>query len=678
MTSHQKLFDIFVQIKEGLKLRDVERLSYEIHAVPREQMDMILKAFQHSPRIKVGQAVNRERADKANMQLSQIGLDVFAIPVLSLAPVEETVKDNLHLCEACNTQVVLPPNRQCPHCGVFVDKISSEALLRKKIKDNERLKLEMQAQQEFKASEKRNQQLLEDALRKEIRKELEAEFGIEKEKTFFDGNLKWLKITTVVLLFPIGFYGGFVFSRFGAMGQSGSTVANTGQNNGLGAAGGAFNLDALVSEGLNPEDGFFQPNKPSSVSMQQALQAATTLGKSSGGIGNPGMAGTVGGRSSSLTDARLNAAINEGAENGQAPVDLKISAQQRRILLVEFARQLADMRQFQRASQALTVLKNLADKNDRVEFAMSAPMVELEIKTFKLMALSAAQASKGLEALQAEVLLMPNPADRGWALSRIGVIASRHLMLPPSVAQSYVSLAEKSMLLVVNVQERNQGMNALKVATGEVYLAEVNSLVRSGQWSKVPPVLQKFAQLLASTADPHSLIRLHALDSQMKKLIAQPGAAPMGLEPAFALLLNMPDPAEQAVLLREVLNLSQAFENNAIFKLAADIKTRLLTEKNPNAHLALMQLALLYKEADMINDFEAVAQQIKDLSPATAALNSVFYTETVLRGDLIVVKKSHAAGQYYNAESQLRRLADILAQPNAEPLTPNLQPPTSN
>jgi hypothetical protein len=447
-------------------------------------------------------------------------------------------------------------------------------------------------------------------------------------------------------------------------------AANTTQNNGLDAMGGAFNLDALGSEGLNPEDGFFQPNKGGAISLQQALQAANTLGKSGGNLGNPGVAGAVGGKSFSLTDARLDAATSEDGQNGQAgsdqaQMDFKVSAQQRHILLVEFARQLADMRQFQRASQALTMLKNLPDKNYVVDFAMSAPMIELEIKTFKLMALSAAQASKGLEALQAEVLLMPNPADRGWAFSRMGVIASRHLMLQPSVARSYMALAEKDMLSVVNVQERNKGINALNVATGEVYLAEMNSLVRSGQWSKVQPVLQRFAQLLGSTADPHSLIRLYALDHQMKKLIAQPGAAPLGLDSVFALLLNRPDPAEQAVLLHDVLHLSQAFDNNGIFKLAADIKTRLLTEKNPNAHFALMQLALLYKEADLINDFEAVVQQIKDLSPTTAALNSVFYTETVLRGDLIVVKKSHAAGQYYNAETQLRRLADILAKPNS-------------
>jgi hypothetical protein len=658
MTSDQKLFDVFVQIRNGLKLQDVERLSYEINAVPRDQMDVILKAFRNTPRIKVGNAVNRERADKAKIQLSKIGLDVSIAPVLSLAPVEEKVSEDLHLCGSCDTRVVLPPNRQCPNCGVFVDKISQEALLKKRIKENERLKLEMQAQQERKATEKRNQQLLEDALRKEIRKELEAEFGIQKEKVFFGGNLRLFKIAGVVLLFPVGFYGGFVFSEFGGTGQSTKKLAASAPNNPMGNSSGQLNFESLGAESFNIEDDLFYQNKPGTISLEQALKASNTLGKS---LGNTGAGSAMGGRSLPGMDGVLD------AENPLDPSsaerrEFQLSPLQKHILLAELSKQLADMRQFQRAAQAVKQLASLPSAAYTVDFALSAPMTDLEVRAMHAMSLSAAQASKGLEELRAEAMRIVNPAERGWALSRLGVISSRHLMLPPSVAQEHFALAEKAFSLIVNVQERNKNLQGLKVATGEAQLAEVFSLVRSGQWSKVQAAMQQFSLLLGSTADPHALIRLYALDHQMKTLVAQRGATNASLDSALGLLLNMTDPAEQAVLLHEVLTFSQGFDQSQIFKLAADIKTRLLTEKSNNTHVGLMHIALLYKEADLLNEFEAVAQLLKDLPPAGAPLNSAFHTETVLRGDLLLAKKSHAAGQYHLSESQLRRLADLLSK----------------
>lgn len=656
MTSDEKLFDVFVQIRNGLKLQDVERLSYEINAVPRDQMDVILKTFRNTPRIKVGNAVNRERADKAKNQLSKIGLDVFITPVLSLAPVQETVREELYTCPACDHQVVLPPSKQCPQCGVFVDKLSPDALLRKKIRENERMKLEMQAQQDRKATEKRNKQLLEDALRKEIRKELEAEFGIEKEKTFFSGNLRWFKIAGIVLLFPVGFYGGFVFSEFGGTGQSTKKLAASASNSPSGNLSGQLNFESLGAESFNIEDDLFY-NKPGTLSLEQALKASTTLGKS---LGHTGVGAVLGGPSL--------AGVAADAENPTDPSNpasqaFQLSPRQKHMLLVELSKQLADMRQFQRAAQTVKKLGSLPSAAYTVDFAVSVPMTDLEVRAMQWMSFSAAQAGQGLEELRAEVMRMANPAERGWALSRLGVISSRHLMLPPTVAQEYFSQAEKAYALIVNVQERNKSLQGLKVATGEAQLAEVISLVRSGQWSKVQAAMQRFSLLLGSTADPHALIRLYALDHQMKTLVAQPGETNNSLGSAWGLLLNMTDPAEQALMLHEVLTFSQGFDQNPIFKLAADIKTRLLTEKSQNAHFGLMHIALLYKEADLINEFEAVAQLIKDLVPTDAALNSAFYAETVLRGDLLMAKKSHAAGQYHLSESQLRRLADLLSKP---------------
>ena len=100
--------------------------------------------------------------------------------MLSLQTMKAVEADGSSVCPACQKRIMLPANRQCPSCGVFVDKVTKEFLLRKKILEQERGKMALLASKQAADRELENTRSMEDAIRRQIRDELEEEFGLKK------------------------------------------------------------------------------------------------------------------------------------------------------------------------------------------------------------------------------------------------------------------------------------------------------------------------------------------------------------------------------------------------------------------------------------------------------------------------------------------------------------------
>ena len=176
--STEALFDVIVKVPAGTRLEDIERMALGPAGIRADRVESLIKALRSVPQAKIGAGVPRARADAAKEQFSKAGLTVEITPVLSIQVKTEGAFDGLFGCPSCKQRVALPENRQCPNCGVFVDKVTDEAQLRRRIMEQERAKLEFQASRGAQQAEKMTREQLEAQLRAEVRAELEAKMGI--------------------------------------------------------------------------------------------------------------------------------------------------------------------------------------------------------------------------------------------------------------------------------------------------------------------------------------------------------------------------------------------------------------------------------------------------------------------------------------------------------------------
>ena len=144
--------------------------------MPADKAEALVQALRASPSATIGRGVSRERADKARA-LAVDGLEIDVSPVLSLAPKSAVVADEQVECPACGHRGVLSPERQCTACGVYVDKVSPEAAMRRRLLEQERAKLAWQEAHQAQQAEHESLAAMEARLREEIRAELERRHG---------------------------------------------------------------------------------------------------------------------------------------------------------------------------------------------------------------------------------------------------------------------------------------------------------------------------------------------------------------------------------------------------------------------------------------------------------------------------------------------------------------------
>ncbi|RZJ23793.1 MAG: hypothetical protein EOO54_10515, partial [Haliea sp.] len=171
-----------INMPPGARLDEIERLARDVAGISPERVERLVQVLRSSPQAKIGSGVTREKADLAKEQFTQAGLLVTVTPLLTIQAAVAGSYDGTFVCPACQKRVVLPDNRQCPACGIFVDKVTDEFLLRRKLLEQERGKIEYAQAKSAKESDKRVREVLEASVRAKVRAELEKEYGIRKGK----------------------------------------------------------------------------------------------------------------------------------------------------------------------------------------------------------------------------------------------------------------------------------------------------------------------------------------------------------------------------------------------------------------------------------------------------------------------------------------------------------------
>lgn len=667
----EPLFDVVVKMPPGARLEDIERLGLAAD-IPPDRLAKLIGVLRSVPEAKIGAAVNRERADKARSQFSKAGLQVQITPVLSLQATTAGSFDTLITCPACAKRVQLPDNRQCPNCGVFVDKLTDEFLLKRKMMEQERARIESQLERDGRNGDKRTREALEASMREKIRKELEKEYGLHKKAGLFEGRKGLLRGVGLAGLLVAAFAGGNASSSSGwslggkagassSGGAGGSSAADVDRMlnsigpkvaGGAGAPGaaGAPTGDADIDDPLIQAAGGKRIGAKG-LTIEQAVAASQSLAKIVGNTtAERAMAGTGGG----------GAGGGAGGAAAGEPGAASVPMQARLVLTAEFASELAELGQGPRAREVIRALKASPQLASEPAAAPAVRLAGLEVQAWAIAQLSESRARTAVDALKAEATALSDAAERAVALSRVGVILSQQPLMPREAPRAFLTLASDALKTVSDARQRAPAVGEWAVSLARVLQVEVEVSARAGQWSRARAAGDQIQALVQNAPDAGTQTRLFAVHYRAKKLLGQPDSAVQSLEGALSLVTRNKNPAEQAAWLHDMARLSGAASHERIQAFTAELQAQLEASPGMARAQGLTALSLMHAQAGLrakADQYRTLAQATPGLSPADAmAIN----TSLVVRGDMAQARALQDAGLYSEAEVVLQRVGGYL------------------
>ena len=666
------LFDIWVRLPPNADLNDIEHRGRELAGIREDHLATLLQGLRNSPQAKIGSAVSRERADKAKTQFSKTGLLVEVAPLLTIQTKMVGAFDGRYFCPACQNSVELPDNRQCPNCGVFVDKVDEDFLLKRRLKEQERNKIEAQMTRDTKTTDKRNRELREASMREQIRKELEEEYGLNKKAGVFSGKAGLVRGVVALVILGVTFVGGqYVQTQRGQSEANNAAHAATAakdvaaaqvdkmldqvgpKETGTGASAAAPTGDPDIDDPLIQAAGGKRIGAEG-ITMEQAVAAAQVLGKSVGNTAgqNAPRAGAAGGDKSGGPASPSAASVADAA----AP----ITDQTKLVLTAEFAQQLAELGQPLRAHVVLKALKASPKLAADPGAALAVRRADLAIQAWAMPSQAEGRARSEMERIKASAMALADAGERTQTLARTGVILSQHPQLPPEAARAFLTLAAESLKTMPSSPQRVTVLNDWVVSLGEVLLAEVSARSRAGDWSKARAAGVQLEALIKQANEPSAVARLQAINYQAQLTLGQPAKAHQSLVVATTMASAISSPLARASVLRAITRLSRAPIDDKLQSTIAALSSQLEPRSGLEKAQALAQLSLLFSDAgrrDQSNQFSQSVHATVGLSPQDS---TAVKADLLTRGDLSQAKALHQAGLYAESEVVLQRLGRYL------------------
>lgn len=718
--SETPLFDVVINVPPGASIEEIEHLARDVAGISEDKVDRLIQVLRGSPQAKIGSGVPREKADLAYAQFSKAGLLVTITPLLTIQTAMAGSYDGTFSCPACQKRVVLPENRQCPACGIFVDKVTDEFLLRRKMMEQERGKIEFQQAKSLKDSDKRAREMMEAAIRAKVREDLEKEYGIKKEKPgIFPGSARVFKTVGLIGLMAFAFFGGRGFSTDGlpfgksASDKGGATptamtpeslekAAQATAAGADGATGGAAGAPGSTGD-PDVDDPLIQavagtPPGGKQLTLEQALAASKTLAKSVGNTtaDRAAAGGAVGGKAGSTASQAANDAIdgaidspsssagsgttaggaaggnsqgggsnvpngiafNGGHANGAGAESVAVPRQTKLVLTAEFARTLAELGQSGRAKGVLKASMAAVDPAGQPEAAVALRSAELKSQAWAIQRREVAP-GKAAEELKTKILAVTNPVERTQLLAQTAVILSRGGQLSADLPRAFLSLAADSLKSVPDAAQA-QTLGDLAAAMGEVFGNETSARARAGSWSKAQASAAQIEGLLKQAPEAWTQLRLHAVGHQIQLQLGHNDKARGSLDAALALAAKNSNLTERATWLRSIAQLGDAAAHEQMDATMASLESQLENKSGLEKAQALSQLSLLYAHGGLparADKYRRMAQSTAGLSPTERdAVN----TDLIVRSDLAMARVLQGLGRYAEAEALLQRVGGYL------------------
>ncbi len=697
------LFDVVISMPPGAKLETIQKLAETEAGLPPDRVERLIKVLRSTPNAKVGAAVTMERAEEERARFTKAGLLVEVTPLLTVQTLQAGSFDGLEGCPACGKRAVMPKNRQCPSCGVFIDKLTDEYLLKKKIMQQELGAIEFQKSKSAKDTDKNSRESVEASIRAQVRAELEKKYGISKDG-FFKGKAGLLIGTTLAIVMGLLYAGekgvtiggmslpwGKKETPAGAMSASSlqATAAGASAAGGTGAAAGAAGAAGGVAGAAADPTGDPDIDDPliqaaggkkigaKGLTMEEAVAAANVLGKSvgnttadralAGGAAKSGGAATGAGAASGQTvsagsagaggagSAGAGSAATGGTDGAAASVPKQLKQQ----LTAEFASLLAEIGQGARAREVLKALAGTINPATDAQAASALQAAQLKLQAWSAQRMSGGQAAQAAEDLKAKTQAIANAQERTQLQGQVAVILSRNAQLAPEVPRMFLSLGAES-LKAVGGGQTNASLGDLAVSMAEVFLHETTARAKAGVWTKAKASAAQVEDLIKQAPDAWAQSRLYAVDHLAKLHTGQTDKATKSLDSALALAAKNNNLSERAAWLRNISQLSDASTHEQFEAAANNLQTQLNAKSGVEKARGLTELSLLYTAAGL----PGKSGQLRSLAQATAGLSAAdsvaINTDLVVRSDMATAKMLHGLGRYAEAEAVLQRVGGYL------------------
>lgn len=676
------LFDVVITMPSMATLETIRELATTQAAMPPDRVERLIKVLRSSPHAKVGSAITLERAEEEKIRFIKAGLQVEITPLLTLQTTTSSSFSGMQACPACGQSSVMPANRQCPSCGVFIEKLTNAYLARKKLTQHEHELIELQRSRAAINAEKSARESVEAAIREQIKKEFEEKYGLGK-RSLIEGKPGFLIGITLAALGGLAYMNGKDLTIAGMLSPWGKkeTVAATNMS--------ASSLQDAEARGLTIGGRSLTSGKKVTVaaanlnasSPQQASGGApATAGASAAGeptgdvdVDDPLIQAAGGKRmdAKGLTTQEAVAAANVmGKSVGNTTADRTIAGaagaagaaavtkQTRHVLTAEFATVLADLGQAARAKEVLRSLGASIDAAADVKAAAAFQTAQLKVQAWSVQGIDSAQARQAADDLKTKTQAIANAQERTRLQGELAAILSRSTQLPAEVPRQYLSLAAES--LKAGSGQGPAALGNLAVSMAEVFLHETTARAKAGAWSKAKASAAQIEDLLKQAPDARAQANLYAVDHQAKLQTGQPDKATKSLEASLALAGKNNNLLERAIWLRNIARLSDAASQEQFDAATATLLAQLGSKSGMEKAQALTELSLLYTAAGLpakSSQYRTLAQSTSGLSAAdTTAIN----TDLVVRGDMAMAKMLHGLGRYAEAETLLQRVGAYL------------------
>ena len=455
----QSRYDLIVRLPEGVDPATLRQPLLQSLGLTPVKAEQLLQHLINHGASRVRREVGKEEAEQVASSLRAAGLAVEMKAVLSLLAKEAVVTDVE--CPACKRLMRPTPQRQCPLCFIYLDKVDRDKLRQKQIRDEELRKLNARLQREGELASQQLQEDSERALRNRIRAELERELGLHQPwRTFFRGTRGVLRGGVIVGMLGLSFWGGH---RLGAL--PGSLAP---QQQALLAQG---TLGAIMAGGLPAQ------------SLDLAAFAQSPAG---GALAN------------GSTDSLLQAgSVPTGAEWQSVATSLQKESSQRQAVLGEKQRlalelvvALAQTGQAQRAAELLQRLQ--ATPGYQAELAQPDEM----LATAWLLVQRPGGVGQATLDEQAALLAKLPPAQAVPLAARIGAVLAGSAALAPASWQAWLTQADKQWQQMPAGVVRDYAGSQLQRWHGQALLNALTVNAAKGRWQvarEQAAALQKWA-----------------------------------------------------------------------------------------------------------------------------------------------------------------------------------------
>ncbi|MES2412652.1 MAG: hypothetical protein V4614_02540 [Pseudomonadota bacterium] len=679
------LFDVVVRMPSGGRIEDIQRQAATT-SLPADRIERLIKVLRSSPNAKVGAAVPLERAEQEKELFTKTGLIVEITPLLSIQTATAGSWDGLESCPACGKRVTMTATRQCPSCGVYVDKLTDDYLLKKKIMQQERGAIEFQQARSAKNTDKSSRDSVEAALRAKIRAEVQKEFGIKGEgKSGKMGTI--IKGVVVLGVVGLAFFGGRGFTLDGlqlpwkkndaaatnaamsadslksssAAGAAGAAAAGAAAAGG--GEGGAPTGDADIDDPLIQAAGGKRIGGKG-ISIEQAVAAAQTLGKSVGNTtaerhinGAGGVAGAGGGAGGAAVAGAGGGAAGAAAASGGGTA--AVPKQTKQVLTAVFATVLAEMGQGARSREVLKSLASSVDAAADTEEAKAFRGASLRAQAWGIQRMDGGLARGAADDLKGKVMAVSSPVERTQLLGEVAVILSRNPQLAQEVPRMFLTLGAESLKAVPSGQT-NATLGDLAVSMAQVFSNETAARARAGAWNKAQASAAQIEGLIKQAPDAWAQSRLQAVDHVVQLALGNNDKAGQALTSALSQVGKSNPPLEQATRLRAIARLGDSAAEESFQAMTASLQAQLDSKSGMEKAQALTQLSLLYANAGL----PAKAAQYREMAQNTAGLSAtdstLVSTDLIVRGDLAMARVLQSVGRYAEAEALVQKVGGYL------------------